>query len=266
MPGVPARFIESLRRLGPSFSIRDVGKIASHLAPSTISVYLSQLTTSGELTVEGRGQRRRYHWADLARPGDGAELRDLPRAAWKIADALRSSLMPSVWPRIVVWSDEELAPYVEDALLRGFLVLEAPSALLDSIEEALRPKFLTLRLKNRTTLARRLWDSRSRGEEPDAFLLPQTSLRGTVPTRIGFRLPLPERLLLDVLRMEPLLPRAPFALVDRDTFDARSSLAIAGHRGQTALVASFLTLAAITLPQSRVAHEMRRMFPHLRYV
>ena len=39
--------------------------------------------------------------------------------------------------------------------------------------------------------------------QPEIFLIPQTSLQGTAPTPAGMRVPLPERLLLDVLRMEP---------------------------------------------------------------
>jgi hypothetical protein len=262
MPGVPSSFVEAVHALGEEFRLDDVRAKFPGLAPTTISVYLSQMVSAGQLATIGRGAGRTFRRETSIQAGLGppAVLRG---ASHRIASLLRKALLPTVLDRVIVWGDDALAPYLHDEMAQGFTVVEAPHPLQDSVFEALDGRAIPVR--NHSALPDLLWHPRL-SRDRTVYLLPQSSLKGTERTNVGVRTIKPERLLVDVLRMEPLLPDVALRLVQPDSFDVRKALAIAAHHGQSAPVASFLTYAALHNPNSRVGHEMREIYRHLRRV
>jgi hypothetical protein len=260
VPGVPSGFVDAIQALGEEFRLDDVRAQFPNLAPTTISVYLSQMVSAGQLATIGRGAGRRFRRETSIQTelGPPAVLRG---ASHRIASLLRKALLPTVLDRVIVWGEDALAPYLHDEMAQGFTVVEVPHPLHESVFEALEGRAIPVR--NHSTLADLLWHPRL-SRDRTVFLVPQSSLKGTERTNVGVRTIKPERLLVDVLRMEPLLPDAALRLVQPDSFDVRKALAIAAHHGQSAPVASFLTYAALKTPNTRVAHDMREIYLHLR--
>lgn len=256
MAGVPDDFRERLARLPAAFSLDQVRATGPGLTDSSIKVYLSQLVSAGELRRIGPALFER---AQANRPGPVED-----RALRPVIQRLRGALLPGAFHRVVAWSDESLAPFVHDALVEPFVVVEAPNAVIDTITQALLHDWALRSAKWRTRLGTMLWDRpRSVHGRPDVFLVPNSSLDGTRPAPGGIRIPRLERLLSDVLAFKPLFPDTPLRMLESPGFDVHEALRLAGRRGNTAQVASFLTWAALQPHRRRLLEELQVEFPHL---
>lgn len=255
VPGVPDSFLDNLHRLPPRFLREDAIRAFPHLHEKSVSVYLSHLVQNGVLRRVGP---KEFEKAPPPEPGQAdPALRPIVRA-------LTGRVMPGVLQRVVAWSDETVAPLLHDAIVEPFIVLETPPAAAEAITSALSNHWAIRTAKIRARLGTILWDSpRSVRDRPDVFLIPNTSLQGTIP-RGGIRAPIPERTFNDLLALPPLQPGAALRLLENPQFDVELALRVAGSRGQTALAASFLTWAAMKIPRLAKRDQIVNRFPHMR--
>jgi len=228
MTGVPDSFILELNRLPARFTRDEVISAFPSLKESSVTVYLSLLTRSGHLRRVGVRE------FEKSTP-DGAQRTD-PQVR-RLARSLENRVTRSALSRCVAWSDHALAPFTHDAFAQSFVVLEAPRAILPTIEDSLDPDWSVHKVRD---------------------------LRGTTPTREGLRVPSLERLFVESLRFQPGGPEIPLRMLEVPSFDAREALRIAAGRGETAATASFLTWAAIRRPDLSTLRGVRNEFQHLR--
>lgn len=253
MAGVPEHFIQGIRQLPRRFRRDDVVAAFPDLKESTIIVYLSLLTKAGLL--ERRGPRSFERFSEAT-----AEV-DLPKHLRRLAGALEGKLLPSARSRLVAWGNEDLAPFLHDAVMDPFIVLEAPGEVHDTLKQALRDWAVHV-VDNRPRLGTVIWHNTNAARDwPDVFLVPNTSLRGTRTTEAGIRIPIPERLLLDVLHMPAM--EAALEILRVPDLDPGRVLSIAGERGRSAEAASFLTWAAIKFPDLPASKRLQERFPNL---
>lgn len=255
MTGVPDSFILGLNRLPGRFTRREVISAFPNLKESSLTVYLSLLTRSGHLRRVGIRE------FEKSTP-EGTQKTD-PQVR-RVARTLENRVARSALTRCVAWSDHALAPFIHDAFAQPFVVLEVPRTILTTVEESLEPGWTVHRVRDRRGLAREfLGKGAARPNEPDVFVLANTDLRGTTPTKEGLRVPSLERLFVESLRFQPKNPDIPLRMLEVPAFDAREALRIAAGRGETAATASFLTWAAIRRPDLAALHEVRNEFQHL---
>jgi len=255
MTGVPDSFILELNRLPARFTRDEVISAFPSLKESSVTVYLSLLTRSGHLRRVGVRE------FEKSTP-DGAQKTD-PQVR-RLARSLENRVTRSALSRCVAWSDHALAPFTHDAFAQSFVVLEAPRAILPTIEDSLDPDWSVHKVRDRKSFALEFRGKAiSRRSQSDVFVLANSDLRGTTPTREGLRVPSLERLFVESLRFQPGGPDIPLRMLEVPAFDAREALRIAAGRGETAATASFLTWAAIRRPDLSTLRGVRNEFQHL---
>lgn len=239
--GAPPYFIDSLRRFDGPFGIDDVSGLHSDLSRDTVRVYLSLATRDGLLERVGMGT-----YALPQRPAiEGV-------SSYPPLEKLRANVMPNVWRRLVVWSDEDVAGFTRDAIMSPFLVVEAPRKAIGTVRTTLeRNGTLATQLTNRRRLAATLHGSRPQSGEGPVVLVPNEEVAGTRASEHGYRVPIPERLFLDFLGHDPY---ALDLLADATPgLDPFKLLRLAASRKRTGEIASMLT-TVIALHQD---HPMR---------
>lgn len=227
----PENFQLAVASLPETFTTEDAHQQAKHLKQGSVAVYLSMLSQAGVIERIGLGHYRKL---DTTAP-------EVPIASFAkpLVSLIEKNLTAQARRLMVAWTDEDLAPYVRDAFMRHFTVIEAQPRGLEVLEHLVPFNNHVQRLRSRSQLPREL----EAGRESVTFLIPMGSTKGTRPGTGGLRRPTLERLLLDVLNWEGVGIDAAQRMVSDPKFDANLALEIAGAHSQTAKMASFLTWA-----------------------
>lgn len=257
MPGVPDSFIRRIKRLPQPFRRDDVlDAFEDDLKESSVTVYLSLLNKSGHLRRLGP---KEFRWVQ---PEADESVDTQVR---RIVPALEGRVAPDVLSRTVAWSDHALAPFLHDAPMLPFIVLEVLDKTQPTFADALQDHGRITEVSTRTRMGDVIWSHASvSSDRLDIFIVTTTDLRGTRPSREGPRIPSLERLFLDVLRFERLGLEPPTLMAIHPDFDPLEALRLAGGRGETARVASFLTWTAMRNPTIPSLAPLRNEFAHLR--
>ncbi len=244
----PQKFLSRLRSLSSPFTTEQVQAEFRHLSASTISVYLSLAHRAGVIEQVGV---RRYRRADV---GKGLTL--APSVA-AIANRLRGELLSSVLEQLIVWSDDNLAPFVHDGFAKPFVVIEGGAAAVQAVTRVLRDRSLST-VRNYDDLGVRIW---AEDHADQVFLMTTKRFEATQLVAEGFRVPTLGRLLIPLLHMAALLPDAALTLLADPAADLSHTLEALPTKRATLRLGAFLAWARLKAPEHRVAVQAERLLP-----
>lgn len=256
MTGVPEQFLELLSRMPGRFSRADLQKAAPNLREGTVSVYLSNLAREGVVARIGPNLFERI----VVEPTSQLH----PRIQ-SLALTLHGRFLPSLMARTIWWSDEDLAPFMSDAIQLPFVVVETPPSALETVANLLSASSEVTLVRGRASLSAAIWRKRERSMRPatQLFATTTTDLAGTVPTEEGVRMPGIERLFVEALHFHHLVPDVPLSMLQTPGFSVRLALRLAGSRGETGQAAAFLTWAALADSRQPLRPQILKEFPFL---
>jgi len=249
---IPPAFLASLRDMQSPFTPEQVEKKHPRLNPASISVYLSHASRAGLIERIGPRVFRTVEPKDTGRPLSGLVA--------KVVKRLRGVILPSAMEQLVVWSDEDLALFVHDAIMQPFVVIEGPTRTLHTIHDVLASEFKTDLVHNRHLLGQRLWKSH---QAPDSmvFLVSGGRLHGTRPSAHGFQIPKVGRLLVNALQVPALLPDTALRLMQAPEFDVRDAVEAAPSKQAAAQLGAFLAWTLLRHPGHPALEKAERLLP-----
>lgn len=245
-------------RLPPRFTREDVWAAVPGLHEKTVNVYLSNLTGEGVIARVAPNTFERL---------EPTTIHELRPGLQPVVAVLQGKMLPSLLQRVIVWGEEDLAPFTHDAIVVPFTVVEAPPQATDTLRSLLDSQFKVEPVRGRARLAPTVWElgGKASPNQPSVFLVGNTDLLGTWPAEGGVRIPKPERLFVDLLGFTALVPEAPLRILQLPSFDVQLALRIAGQRSETAPIASFLTWAAMLHADRPFAKAVRNKFAHMQW-
>lgn len=250
----PQKFLSRIRELESPFTTEQVEEHFPGLKPSSVRVYLSHAVKAGLL--EQTGFKRFRH---AQRP---QEKRLLSSLEDEIIERLRSELMPSAFEQLVIWSDALLAPFVDDAFLEPFVVVEGSKRSIEAARRTLEADRETKVVRGRQSLGRTIWASADDAGAPaEVFLVESARLQGTRPSAHGFQVPTVGRLASVVLQMPQLMPDALLRMMESPDFDVDDVLAAASSKRKALQLGAFLQWAVEHHPNHTIREEAQALLP-----
>lgn len=193
--GVPGRVIDWVRSQQSGFGSDDLAK-ATGLSYRSASIYLSRLERKGIIYRRKKGLY-------------GLFLPTLSRSVRRIAGILLRELPMT---GIVVWSTEDLVPYLHYLPNRYLLFLETRSENLPSVRDVLVERGMRVRARPSKRDLRESYSG-----DPDVLLFSKKDVYGTKPWKGGISTASLERVLVD---MYVLTSKKGLAFPTEDVLDA----------------------------------------------
>ena len=191
------------------------------------------------------------------RHGEGSAPQDpLPPMVESMAQVLRAELMPSALERLVLWSDDDVAPFVSDGFPVPFGVVEGGATSLVAAAGILERAHRTAVVRNHDELGRRVWE-----EPADVFLLPSRRMDSTRLLSQGFRVPTLGRLLIPLLHMPAILPGAAVELLSNPRADLRETVRALPSKRAALRLGGFLAWLLEKYPEHRIHPQAERLLP-----
>jgi hypothetical protein len=251
VPGIPTSFLDVLKRLPESFHWKEAHEAAPLLKSSSIRSYLSQAADAGLVEPIGRGRYKRTEPPEQPRP--------LSPLHEDILGSLKNRILPSALDRTVMWSNEDLAPFLHDAILDPFLVIEAPKHTLPTLKGQLELKRRLKVLPARAELGKHLWSHEI--NPPEIFLVASNTLKGTRPSGHGFQSPTPGRLLAIVLQVPALLPDTALQILESPGIKVSDAIHASPSKHTAAKLGALLAWIKINRPNHPVLAQAERFLP-----
>ena len=256
MPRPPQSFVSRLRELDSPFTREQVEALFEDLSRSSISVYLSHAARAGLIEQVGSKRFRNAKRTDQGRP--------LTHLTSTVVDRLRSELMPSAFELLVVWDDEALAPFLDDAFPEPFVVIEGSKRTLQTAERILESEFDIDVVRGKQRLGESLWGIQDRRwPSAQVFLLPSSRLHATKPSVHGFQVPTLNRLLVTVLQLPALLPETALRMMESPEFSVQQALAASPSKKAAAQLGAFLAWTLSRYPTHPVGKQAERLLPEI---
>lgn len=250
----PQKFLSRIRELESPFTTEQVEECFPDLKASSVRVYLSHAVKAGLLQQTGF---KRFHHAK--RPEKERPLTPLED---EIVERLRSELMPSAFEQLVIWSDALLAPFVHDAFLDAFIVVEGSKQSIKAAKRTLEADLETKVVKGRQSLGKSIWASADGTDAPAKVILVESArLQGTRPSAHGFQVPTVGRLASAILQMPQLMPDTILRMMESPDFDIDDTLAAAPSKRKAVQLGAFLQWAIEHHPDHPIRDEARDLLP-----
>lgn len=249
----PATFLRGLHQVDSPFTTEEVQEIFPNLKPSSVGVYLSLATSVG--LVEQVGVKK-FRLAE--RPTHPGRLSELPN---RVISLLRGNMFPADFERLVVWGDDELAPFMHDTFMEQFLVIEVQRSIIKTIEGVLSRKIETEIVPRRSALGDRLWSSKAK-----VFLVPRSDLHGTRPSGHGFQRPTSSRLFVWVSQIPSLVRECAEQLMRMPDFDLNEALLASPSKKIAARVGILAMEILRSNPDHPANEQMNKLISELREV
>lgn len=252
-------FVEVLRQLGGTFTRAEVQAVVE-LRPSTVDIYLSQLSASGRLERLGGGEFRLTDATGAAaveRAPGGSDSGTWTASERSTIGVLQQRLGQASLQEVVIWDVGRVTAFAADIELEHRVVIEAPTRLHGGpFHQTLHDWFteanhVALHGLTRRGLAARLWSDRGEmWELVDVFIVARGTLDATISTSDGVRAPTVNRLLALAAASPEMAARVVPAMFRHPEFSLTESLA-----------ATPSTLAAARLGAAAALHH-RASGPH----
>lgn len=218
----PDEFVRSIRHIGDRFSRADVQAAFPDLAPSTLSVYLSQAVQSGLLERIGT----REYAVPVAQEIGSV----LPQHAEKVVGRLGEVLPPSAMQQVLVWSNEDFSKYSHDAIMEPFVVVEARKPLAEKIRDALDHSFWVVPAKSRMDLGARIDNADWKWGAPEHVFVLGAATQAAIPSTRGFMVPRPGHLLATLVYMPEWMDDIAPMILEQDERTLRDAVGALGSR------------------------------------
>ena len=255
MPKPPQDFLAGLRDLHETFTTKQAQvRFAERLRPSSVAVYLSHAASSGILTQVGTSTFR------FAEPVQATSLPPGERGV--IIAKLRAELTPTAFSELVVWSDQDLAPFLEDSLPDTFFVFEGGPRLMKATGRALRGDFRTISVRSYRQLVARLWEDVDHDDRTIAFLHTDSRVHGTMPSPYGFRVPTLGRILVAMLFMPSMLPEAANSLMRSPNFNLDDGIAATPSKKLAFCLGALVGTTVANDPEHPIRKDLVRLLPN----
>lgn len=243
----PSRFLAGIRRLDSPFTTDEVEKLFPKLRPKSISVYLSLAVRSGLLEQVSK----RCFRNPVRTIADGK----MPRIMAEAVERLRGELMPLDLERLIIWSDDEINPFLPDLSSVPFLVIEGRKVTLQAVSRILQKDGEVMTVNRRASLASLIW---SRGKR--FYLVPNESLQGTRPSGYGFQEPTISRVLMWSAQM-PGMPLESLAeMMERPDFNLKMAVGAAPSKRVAATIGMRVMEVLAEYPDHPVRRQVNAGF------